>query len=203
MATTTSSTPSKSADANAAAQPSASTSGGAAAKASAGFPRWILLLLLAVVLIGGGGGGYMLWRSHQAKSQPGHGSRAAAAAAAASAQPAAPDPTVDLPLDPFVVNLADPSGHGFARIGLTLRVAAPAAAAAKGEKKEGAAADADSPRDMVRDTIITVLNQEQASDLLAPGGKEHLKQAICAAVAKRDPQVKIVDIYFTEFLIQQ
>lgn len=117
-----------------------------------------------------------------------------------TSKPAAPPTVIDLPLEPFVVNLADAGGHSFARIGLTLHMATPAGVKnkASGEKD----ATADNLRDMVRDQIISVLNQQQSTDLLAPNGKERLKRAIQAAIRAKDPQLHAVDIYFTEFLVQ-
>lgn len=166
-------------------------------KARKGIPRWILLVVPGVLLIAGAVF-CLLFLRHRATAQHAKG-----ASSSSTTSISTPAPTVELPLDPFVVNLADTGGHSYARIGLTLQLVASPAASAKGEKKDGAAADTASPKDMVRDTIITVLNQEQSTDLLAPDGKEHLKQAIRAAIAARDPQLKIADIYFTEFLIQQ
>jgi flagellar FliL protein len=165
--------------------------------------RWVLLsafgtLFIAVAIV------CLLFLRHRAKAQSGKiafGSSASANSKSVHLPP--PTPTVELPLDPFVVNLADAGGHSYARIGLTLSLTASQDASGKSEEKAGAAGDVASSRDMVRDTIITVLNQEQSTDLLAPDGKEHLKQAIRAAVAARNPQLKIANIYFTEFLIQQ
>ena len=178
--------------------PSDAASETATEQASKKSSRGILFAILGLLVVAGAVGGFLFFRHH--KTTRSANASAAGSSAAAAKQPA-PIATVDLPLDPFVVNLADTGGHSYARIGLTLQLAAPAATGKK-EKKE-ASADASGPRDMVRDTVITVLNQEQSTDLLAPGGKEHLKQAIRSAVAARDPQVKIIDIYFTEFLIQQ
>jgi flagellar FliL protein len=155
--------------------------------------RGILFAILGFLVIAGAVGGFLFFRHHKTTRS---------ANTSAAVKQSAPIATVDLPLDPFVVNLADTGGHSYARIGLTLQLAAPDVAGKK-EKKEASSADASGSRAMVRDTVITVLNQEPSTDLLAPGGKEHLKQAIRSAVAARDPQVEIIDIYFTEFLIQQ
>ncbi|MEO6828225.1 MAG: flagellar basal body-associated FliL family protein [Acidobacteriaceae bacterium] len=173
------------------------------AKTGKGFPRWIVFAAFGILLIAGVAG-YLLYRRRRANSHSGNtAAQANSSVRAVATKPAAPVATTDLPLDPFVVNLADAGGHSYARIGLTLQLITPATGE-KSETKEATATAADAgPRDMVRDTVINVLNQEQSSVLLAPGGKQHLKQAIRSAVAARDPLVKISDIYFTEFLVQQ
>ncbi len=186
-------------DGDTAAESSDRTSDTTPEKTDKGFPRWILFTALGILLVAGASG-YLLFLRHRPKT---HNAKGNSIAGATAPKAAVPVPTTDLPLDPFVVNLADASGHSYARIGLTLQLIAPAAASGKSQKKDAAAGDVSGPRDMVRDTIITVLNQEQSTNLLAPGGKEHLKQAIRAAVTARDPQIKVADIYFTEFLIQQ
>ncbi len=180
-------------------RPSEANSSAAVEKTRKRFPRWVFFALLGLVLIAAGG--FLFWRYRRNTHSDRNGAVPNSAASVVAAKTATPVPTIDLPLDPFVVNLADAGGHSYARIGLTLQLVA-LAATGKSEK-QAATGDASGPRDMVRDTVITVLNQEQSTDLLAPGGKEHLKQAIKAAVTARDPQVKIADIYFTEFLVQQ
>jgi flagellar FliL protein len=191
MATPSSPTFLKPQDADAS-SPSDAASETATEQTSKKSSRGILFAILGVLVVAGAVGGFLFFRRHKATRS---------ASASVAVKQSAPIATVDLPLDPFVVNLADTGGHSYARIGLTLQLAAPVATGKK-EKKE-ASADASGPRDMVRDTVITTLNQEQSTDLLAPDGKEHLKQTIRSAIAARDPQMKIIDIYFTEFLIQQ
>lgn len=119
---------------------------------------------------------------------------ASAKSSAETAKNSTPLAVINLPLEPFVVNLADAGGHSYARIGITLHLATPASA--------GSDATASDLRDMVRDQIIEVLNRQESADLLAPDGKEHLKQAIAAAILDRNPQFKVIDIYFTQFLVQ-
>ena len=192
----------KTTDAEASAKTADTISGPSSQKSRKKFLRIILFTMFGVLVLAASVAGLLFFRHRPTTQQT-----KSAASEISSTRGAAPKaipavPKVELPLDPFVVNLADAGGHSYARIGLTLQLAAPSGASATSEKT-GAPADLAGPRDMVRDTIITVLNQEQSADLLAPGGKEHLKQSIRAAVAMRDAQVKIVDIYFTEFLVQQ
>jgi len=159
--------------------------------------RWILIGAGAVILLAGLVVGGWLWKRHHA-----HGKAATAAKVVVKeSKPTAPPVTVEMPLEPFVVNLADAGGHSYARIGLTLVLLAPAEAKKSDEKSEAADAGPDLKAE-ARDTIITVLSEQQSSDLLAVGGKDHLKQLLRQAMAARDPRLQVTDIYFTEFLVQ-
>jgi flagellar FliL protein len=48
-----------------------------------------------------------------------------------------------------------------------------------------------------------VIGGESGVKLLEAGGKEHLKDDLRKALAQRVPEVKVADILFTEFLVQQ
>jgi len=109
--------------------------------------------------------------------------------------------THTISLDPILVNLADPSGHAYLRLGLALGIedgpetAAPA----------NAAQAMNLPREReipIRDTVLAVLGQQTSSALLAPDGKEHLKQELQAALTLHNPELKVRSLYFSDFLVQ-
>jgi len=116
------------------------------------------------------------------------------------------EPTETMPMEPFLVNLADPGAHSYLRATLMLVVAAPA-----GDKKDDKKADAKAGPDPamvmekaeLRDTILTVLSDQTSDALLAPQGKEALKKTLIAQLNQTDPNVKVRDIFFTEFLVQR
>ena len=175
---------------------------GAAGKKSKGMQLWIYIGAGVLLLIGLAGGGWF-WKKHAHRgSKP--ATNAPTVSAPKAVKPVAPATTISMPMDPFLVNLADAGGHSYARISLTLRLVAPATAKTAEAKPEGADAGAgdDELKDMARDTIITVLSQQLSDDLMAPGGKDHLKELLRQAMIARDPRLKVVDIYFTEFLVQ-
>jgi flagellar FliL protein len=104
-------------------------------------------------------------------------------------------------LEPILVNLADQGGHAYLRLGLTLDI--------EGDLGSGeAASDAKSgkaPSEQalaVRDTVLGVLGQQTSAWLLGPDGKEHLKIELKEALAKNNPQLKVKDLFFTDFLVQ-
>lgn len=185
-----------------AAEPADSPTGqpdGGSPKKRTGVLRWVLLAA-GLLLLAGIGGGIYFARHHGFLSRTASTTAQSKKSVAPPSKNSVPQTTIDLPLEPFVVNLADAGGHSYARIGLSLHIAMPAPS--KKDASTESAAAASELSDMVRDRIIGVLNRQQSADLLAPDGKENLKQAIRAAVAAKDPQIKVIDIYFTEFLVQ-
>ena len=99
-----------------------------------------------------------------------------------------------LHLETFVVNLADEDGRTFLRIGIDLGLAK-----AQGKEKEGEA----TPVALVRDTILSALMARRSDELESPEGKEKLKAELLHALGQRAPELKVREIYFTEFLLQR
>jgi flagellar protein FliL len=108
-------------------------------------------------------------------------------------------------LEPFLVNLSASGGSSYLRLSLTLRVTD------DGEKKDAKAKDEKSESDKnsdeseaaVRDTVLTVLGRQNADELLAVDGKDHLKTAVKAALTEHNPHLKVTDVFFTDFLVQR
>lgn len=181
------------------ADPPENESGASSPRKGGSVLRWILLTVGVLTLLAAIVGGIYLVRRHQRATGAG-ASALLKKSSSEKSKTSMPPTVIDLPLEPFVVNLAAAGGHGFARIGLTLHLATPAGTKKKASGEKDATAD--DLRDMVRDQIINVLNRQQSADLLAPNGKERLKRAIEAGITAKNPQLQVVDIYFTEFLVQ-
>jgi flagellar FliL protein len=109
--------------------------------------------------------------------------------------------THPIALDPLIVNLADTSGTAYLRVSLVLEVADAAQSAKSGEKagdvKQNPFAAA------ARDAALTVLSKQTSEALLTPPGKDEVKVELKKAIAECNPNLKIVDLYFTEFLVQR
>jgi flagellar protein FliL len=172
----------------------------AAAPVAAKFP--LIPLLIAVVLgvvvatLGVGGVVYYLVRTGRLPGREGAAHRAEAAAPAA---------THAMVLDPLLVNLADAGGSSYLRIAMTLRVADPAEgkdAKPKEEKPKDGKENSDAVAS-VRDTMLTVLGQQTADRLLAFDGKEELKTELKTALAEHNADLKVMDVFFTDFLVQR
>lgn len=104
-------------------------------------------------------------------------------------------------LEPLLVNLADSSGTAYLRAGITLQVAdSEPAAGAKKSEAGGSEKQADAA---IRDAALTVLGKQTSDQLLAVGGKEHLKNDLKTVLAERMTELKVVDLFFTEFLVQR
>ena len=116
-----------------------------------------------------------------------------------------PAATHSIVLEPLLVNLANSGGGSYLRIAMTLRVAdvADGKDAKAKEEKSKSEKGADDTDAAVRDTMLTVLGRQTADDLLAADGKEHLKTAMKSALAEHNPDLKVADVFFTDFLVQR
>lgn len=152
--------------------------------------KTVMLAVVVIVLLILGGGGYV-FMSRRALASSKKSDKANTPAPKADATPVAV-----IPLESFVVNLADPDHSSFLRIGITVAFSK---ALPKGPENP-----AESPLvPQIRDTVLGVLNTWQSSALLAPEGKTKLKAQLLAALRQRLPDLEISDLYFTDFLIQQ
>jgi flagellar protein FliL len=149
-----------------AAAPAATDAAGDAPAPARGKKKLIIIVALAllVLLLGGGAAVYVMKK------------RAAAAAAEAGEDGAAPAdahkaearvPPIFVPLEPFVVNLADKDSERYAQIGLTLEVDDPKFAE---EMKLYMPA--------IRNAILMILAHKQSAELLERSGKQALADEI-------------------------
>ena len=118
-----------------------------------------------------------------------------------SSQSPGKDPNAEiktvLHLEPFVVNLADSEDNHFLRVGVDLGLDV-ALSGKEGKGPEGAV-----PMARLRDCILEVLSSWHSDALLAPEGKEKLKNELLRALHARAPEVGVKEIYFTDFLVQR
>jgi flagellar FliL protein len=99
-------------------------------------------------------------------------------------------------LEGFVVNLADPPGDCFLRIGIDLGLGHSINGHSKNENMAA-------PTARVRDVILRVLTTYQSTELLAPEGKDRLKQQLLGALQAAVPELAVREVYFTDFLVQR
>ena len=156
-------------------------------------PLLIAVMLSVVIAVSAVGGCiYFLLRSGKLPIQT---------AAIPAMQSAAPVKTHTVALEPLLVNLADSSGVAYLRVALTLEVAN--FVGAKDEKSSEAKRIDKDANAAVRDTVLTVLGRQVSDALLAPDGKDHLKKELKVALVEHNSEIKVVDIFFTEFLVQR
>jgi flagellar FliL protein len=108
-------------------------------------------------------------------------------------------------LEPLLVNLADGGGNSYLRVALTLRVVDVADGKDSKTKEDKPKEDkvANDAVASVRDTTLTVLGRQTADGLLALDGKEHLKNDLRKAFAEHNADLKVMDVFFTDFLVQR
>ncbi|MEP7303125.1 MAG: flagellar basal body-associated FliL family protein [Caldimonas sp.] len=143
---------------------------GAAAAARPGRRKLILIvaIALAVLLAAGGGAVWLLKkRAAQAAAEALGDDPAQAEAAHATGKPDARSPPVYLPLDAFVVNLADKESDRYAQIGITLELESSVFA----DQMKGY-------MPAVRNSILLILAHKTARELLGRAGKEELADEI-------------------------
>jgi flagellar FliL protein len=117
------------------------------------------------------------------------------------AEPGGPVPAVPsvkevMHLESFVVNLADPPGDCFLRVGIDLGLER--STGGHGEKEAAAL-----PTAQVRDVILRVLSTYNSDDLLAPEGKIKLKQELVKSLQATIPELGVREVYLTDFLVQR
>lgn len=96
--------------------------------------------------------------------------------------------------DPFVANLADEGGQRFVRVTVQLVVADAAQAAEMTEIPVMAM--------QARAIILELLSMQLADTLVTPDGKVALRQAIAERVADALHEIEVVDVLFSDFVVQ-
>lgn len=128
----------------------------------------VLVVVLVVVLGAGGAWFYLAQKRAAAMAEDGEEPAAAEHHASASKTPPA-----YLPLDPMVINLADPGGDKVAQIGITF------------ELLDAKAADTVKLYlPTIRNGILLLISQRTSTELLQREGKEKLAAAILAEAAR-------------------
>jgi flagellar FliL protein len=151
-----------------------------AAKSKGGFMKLLVIVLLAVA--GGGGGAYFYFVK-------------AAPAQAKEAEPEPePEPTGIVALEPFVVNLADTGATRFLRVTLSLVV--------QDEEQAKEIEEHALEKARVRSAILELLAEQAAESIVTPEGKAELKTLIIERVQHAAHELKVVDVLYSEFVIQ-
>lgn len=117
-----------------------------------------------------------------------------------------------------IVNLADPGGRRYLKASITIEVAPPVSEAASTEATpsggHGSSAAAEDPvmtafsEDMakrmpiINDIITTLLSGKTFESIYTVEGKEGLRQEILGQLNERLPDLQVIAVYFTEFVVQ-
>jgi flagellar FliL protein len=156
----------------------------------------LLPIIVGVVLLLAAGGGAAAWFF----LKKGDDEAAAKADAEAHGEHAKANkkadkhaPPVYVPLDPFVVNLADAEESRYLQVGLVLEV-----------EEEAVVAAVKAQMPAIRNRILLLLSSKNAAELASLEGKQKLAQAIVdearAPLPKKGPTVE--GVHFSSFIIQ-
>lgn len=95
-----------------------------------------------------------------------------------------------LPLPPITVNISDPTGRRYLKLGMEVEVNADVSAALQ----------ANSPR--IRDAIIMLLAGKTFNDISTPDGKVLLKAEVAARLNQILGAQRVMRVYFTDFVVE-
>jgi flagellar FliL protein len=144
--------------------------------------RGLMLVATAaiVVLLGGGGTAYWMFARGSEKAAPVEEEKAG--------------PGAVVPMDAFIVNLADPGARRFLRVTLSLVVEDDEHALEINENEV--------VKMRVRSAILELLAVQNADLLITPEGKAELKKAIAEGASMAVEGLHITDVLFSEFVVQ-
>ncbi len=143
------------------------------------------------------------------------------ASASQAGTAATPDPSIPgngkmIDTGSKIVNLADPGGRRYLRVSVVLEVTPPpeVLAAMNATPAKGAADTTVNPlitdfndainkkMPVINDTITTVLSSKTFESIYTADGKEALREEIKQKLNERLPELAVISIYFTEFVVQ-
>jgi flagellar protein FliL len=107
-----------------------------------------------------------------------------------------------------IVNLAEPGGRKFIRCNVVVEFAItdPEYAKLTGEKKtefmNELKTEINAQLPIINDTVITILSTKDFQSVYTAEGKEALRAEILNTIKARLPEFYIINIYFTEFVMQ-
>lgn len=135
--------------------------------------KLILFIVLPILLLGGGFFGYLILSEDSAPAKAEHQEKAL------------------MPLEPFLVNLADKDARRYLKVKIDLEV-----------DNEKAAKELEKSLPRIRDQLIFLLSSKSYPDIATPEGKLQLKKDIVARLHALPTGKKISAAYFTEFVAQ-
>ena len=147
-----------------------------------GFMKLAIIGAAAVVIIGGGFAGWKLFLHKSGDEGP----------AAATSKPADNNaPGYIVTMDPFIINLSDPSVVTYLKITVNLEV-----------ENEIMNAEIQTRTPQIRDAVLMLLTSKTADDVKDTGGKLKLQDEMVSRINHFLTTGKVKAVYFTEFVMQ-
>jgi flagellar protein FliL len=153
----------------------------------------IVFIAVAVLVFGAGGAGGWWWYSHRAQAAAGQEGEK-------NAKKAASGESAAVMLEPFLVNLADKESSRFLRVSLQLVIDNKKLAVELGAKEEGG--EHAVLKAKLRSAILELLTTKTSDHLVTPEGKTELKKEIAERATHVLGEAEVVDVLFTDFVVQ-
>ncbi|GAB4475461.1 MAG: hypothetical protein Kow0088_12360 [Anaerolineales bacterium] len=107
-----------------------------------------------------------------------------------------------------IVNLVDPTGRKYLRVGVVLEFAPTDPAYFEMNEEEKSAyvttfnQEMESRLPVINDILITLFASQTFDKVYTAEGKEHLRQQIKELINQQLPEYHVIAVYFTEFVVQ-
>jgi len=145
-------------------------------KKKGSYRKWFVMGFLVMAIVAGGVLGGKYYMDQAAKKEAAQKSASAAAV---------------WPMDAFIVNLMDNGGERYLKVVLQLELSDPEVVAELKEIK---------PK--LRDAVLGILSSKSLKDISTTEGKQRLKEEITYRLNSYLSKGKILQVYFTDFVIQ-
>jgi flagellar FliL protein len=166
----------------------------------------IIIIVVSVLVLAGGGAGGWWWWSHRAAAAAaaeGEEGDGAGTSAGSPSKKVSPEETAAIPLEPFLVNLADKDASRFLRVSLQLVVDNKEFGEAMTAKGGHGGADAHAVvKAKLRSAVLELLTTQTSEHLVTPEGKAELKKKIAEHASEVLEETEVVDVLFTDFVVQ-
>ncbi len=154
-------------------------------------PMLLFIIIGVVVLALCGGGAYFFLFSGPSDEEIAKEIEQEQGEVARPVKKEVPKVGVMYPMDPFVVNLADPKARHFVKATIILELA-------NDDVKE----EADKLLPKIRNDIILLLSSQTLEDVITMEGKIRLRDAIMARVTRILGEDSVRNVYFSSFVVQ-
>jgi flagellar FliL protein len=168
----------------------------------------VIVIVVAVLVLAGGGAGGWWWWSQRAQAatdegQGDHDEEGSASDATGKKRKVSAEETGAIPLEPFLVNLADKDASRFLRVSLQLVVDDKDFAEAMSAKAGHGGEDAHAlVKTRLRSTILELLTTKTSEHLVTTEGKAALKAEIAERATEVLEKAEVIDVLFTDFVVQ-
>jgi len=161
-------------------------------KKKSGVVKWIVIGLLSLLLLGGGGaaGWWFFLRTPPAELVE----EEAEGEAPEADKERKPHGDGIVAMDQFLVNLADKDAQRFVRVKVGLVV--------ESEVEGKELSESEVVKARLRSAILELLAQQTADHLVTPEGKTELKKLIAERSNAALGEKKVLDVLFTDFVVQ-